>query len=373
VLLGTIPAGASSAADQKFRAELGAWFSQMERVDAFLRSHAVTDDLMAADSGSAIRAGRLAVSKMSGEQIWALRQVFAAQPGWQQGPSRILAMLQANDARLGSSARVGGPAKFSLTPDCDPGIGADPPPGGLSRADVHIAEGVQLAAEVAANVSDVLLPDTADVITAALFGVYAAAGAATLTVAGIYDTADECQSIQLDAYIRSMGGQGANPATALVSLIDLRQLSSGIDTKVTALQTTVNNIQTTVNATQTTVNNIQTTVNATQTTVNNIQTVVNNTQQAVTAEAERNLRLRIEETLADPSVHTVISFELPQAFGGFLEKVRQVVTDSVTNAGSAGLSVGTANSFLAKGNAAFTARDWKSAYSWYGKAYRALA
>jgi hypothetical protein len=380
--VGGMPAGAeSTSADQAFRTQLTTYFAQMQRLDAFLRGHAATASLTNGKDTAAIQAAVLNVPKMSSTEIGVLRQAFAGTPGWQQGPARVLEMLQANASRLGgrsgsgttAGVASGGGSNFSLTPSCDPGIGADPPPGGLSLADVHIAEGVQLAAEVAANISDVLIPDDLDVITAALWGVYAAAGAAVLTVVGIYDTAAECQSIQLDAYIRSIGGDSGDPAQTLVSLMDLKNLSSGVDTKLDAITTVVNNILTKVTFVQTTVNAIQTTVNAIQTTVNNIQSAVATLQSTLDANAERDLRLHIEESLADPSVNTVISFELPQANGGYLEKVRQVVTDSIAHAGSAGLSVSTATSFLAKGNTAFTANDWKSAYSWYGKAYRALA
>ncbi|MGE3889246.1 MAG: hypothetical protein AB7H81_22665 [Vicinamibacterales bacterium] len=63
-------------------------------------------------------------------------------------------------------------------------------------------------------------------------------------------------------------------------------------------------------------------------------------------------------------------FYLPESFGGLLEVVRAIVEDTLVQHQAADLPVGQAWHFLSKGDEAWTAFDYRTAYGWYQHAYR---
>lgn len=80
--------------------------------------------------------------------------------------------------------------------------------------------------------------------------------------------------------------------------------------------------------------------------------------------AER-LQLRIEAYLAASDNEAIASFQLPSAYGGYLDLVQQIAT------GAAAGSSRQAQGFLATADDDFAAGDFKDAFENYGKAYRA--
>ena len=84
------------------------------------------------------------------------------------------------------------------------------------------------------------------------------------------------------------------------------------------------------------------------------------------------LRMEIESDLSEPS-HQVALFQLPAAQDGYLELTREIVADTIANMQAAGQPVGNAVKHLGAGDQAADASDFKRAYDWYGKAYRAAA
>ena len=89
--------------------------------------------------------------------------------------------------------------------------------------------------------------------------------------------------------------------------------------------------------------------------------------------AELNLRLHIEADLSEPGAHPVALFEVPASGGGYLDFTREIVADTIAKMQAAGQGIGPAQAFLAAGDAAVTAHDYKTAYADFGKAYRAAA
>jgi hypothetical protein len=85
------------------------------------------------------------------------------------------------------------------------------------------------------------------------------------------------------------------------------------------------------------------------------------------------LRIEIESDLSEPGNHPIALFELPASAGGHLDFVREIVADTIAKMQAAGQGVGNANAFLAAGDAALAAKNYRDAYSNYGKAYRAAA
>lgn len=84
---------------------------------------------------------------------------------------------------------------------------------------------------------------------------------------------------------------------------------------------------------------------------------------------ELALRLRIEADLVRSGNDRVSSFQLPEAVGGFLEVVQQIVFDTIEQRSAAGRNVDLARSSFARGNEAYAALDFKRAYDLYRKAY----
>ncbi|TVR24938.1 MAG: hypothetical protein EA389_10165 [Ilumatobacter sp.] len=79
--------------------------------------------------------------------------------------------------------------------------------------------------------------------------------------------------------------------------------------------------------------------------------------------AALQLRMEIEANLSLPGFHPVGLFQLPAQFGGHLEVVQAVTTEMVNAYGSGG-------NFLGQANAAFSAGQYKLAYSLYQQAYQ---
>ncbi len=83
------------------------------------------------------------------------------------------------------------------------------------------------------------------------------------------------------------------------------------------------------------------------------------------------LRMKIENNLArhGQQVHPLGTLILPQAFGGQLELVREIVAETITNMIAAEQKVFFAEAQLVKGNNEFAAGNYKKAYDFYGEAY----
>jgi hypothetical protein len=62
---------------------------------------------------------------------------------------------------------------------------------------------------------------------------------------------------------------------------------------------------------------------------------------------------------------------LPNANGGYLDLVKTIVTETLAHVQAAGGSVSNAQAFLNSANAAKASGNFKSAYSFYRKAYKA--
>jgi hypothetical protein len=104
-----------------------------------------------------------------------------------------------------------------------------------------------------------------------------------------------------------------------------------------------------------------------------INTKLDNLTITVGDQGKLDLRLKIEEDLSQPGAHPIALFEIPASAGGYLDLTRDIVADTIAKMQAAGQSVGNARSFLSAGDTAAAAHDYKTAYSDYGKAYRAAA
>jgi TolA-binding protein len=158
-------------------------------------------------------------------------------------------------------------------------------------------------------------------------------------------------------------------------------------------QTTVNTVQTTVQTVKTQTDTVETAVTAlneildditgrveeVQTDLQTLQTrveILRNTEVTILKKADTlianlgtleqlQLRMAIEQNLDKKSERPIGLFQLPAAFGGYLELVKSIVTETLAK--KAPNSQATA--FLDAANAAFAAGEYKTAYVNYRKAY----
>jgi len=93
----------------------------------------------------------------------------------------------------------------------------------------------------------------------------------------------------------------------------------------------------------------------------------------LTAFQDQDLRLKIEANLALEGGRNIAFFELPQAFGGVLEMVRDLVSDTIEAAVAAGFNIRNSESMFVRGDELFDVGDYRGAYDAFAKAYREAA
>lgn len=147
----------------------------------------------------------------------------------------------------------------------------------------------------------------------------------------------------------------------------LANLATGLENANTKLDTVVGSLGTSTTGT------VHFKLDNLAAAVTTVSTKIDNLQNTVVAGQDLDLRLKIEADLSQPDGHAVALFQLPKAQGGHLELVRSIVADTIAKQRAAGQSVGQAASFLGTGDAAVASGAYKSAYDWFGKAYRQAA
>ena len=81
------------------------------------------------------------------------------------------------------------------------------------------------------------------------------------------------------------------------------------------------------------------------------------------------LRMAIEQNLETTGNAPIGLFQLPAAYGGYLEIVRSIVTETLAKEAAVGNPSTKAMTYLNQANAAFAAGTYKTAYGLYRKAY----
>ncbi len=95
--------------------------------------------------------------------------------------------------------------------------------------------------------------------------------------------------------------------------------------------------------------------------------------ETVQADISSDMRLRIEENLMESApTFVIVSYQLPEAFGGHLELTAMVVQDSMDNTTAAGQSINFAQTFFDQAEALRASESYKQAYLMYRRAYREI-
>ena len=166
-------------------------------------------------------------------------------------------------------------------------------------------------------------------------------------------------------------GNTKNAVDAMKTTVDtVKTQTDTVDTSVTALNNILNDITTRVDVVQTGLQSLQTRVD-----------VLNNTEVTILKKADTlianlntfqdlQLRMEMEQNLDTNQGEAPLAiFQLPAAFGGYLEVVKAVVTETLAKEAAVGNPSPKAMIYLTQANAAFTAGTYKTAYLLYRKAY----
>ena len=341
-----LPSGAAAAsADERFQQQFLSYLSEMGQVAKSLEASPggkAAYDRLGIDPIRGVARARLEVKTMSPAELEVLREAFAAIPEWREQPELL------RDAISGSGLNSRGARRtLGVGPDCDPGPGTP-----LGITDYYIAAGVALGLEVAhVAIPDDILTSPAQIAAAVAWGV--AAGAA-LTLEGLNAVEAECNDAKLEAFIRE------NLDAKISSRVSQTSFNAFV-TNFDAFNVAFNNLSSLVNARL----DVAVSTRASQASLDALAATVD--EQGALA-----LRMEIESDLSEPS-HQVALFQLPAAQDGYLELTREIVADTIANMQAAGQPVGNAVRHLGAGDQAADAGDFKRAYDWYGRAYRAAA
>jgi hypothetical protein len=316
---------------------------------------------------------RVAVRTMTPEQLAVLQKSFEAYPKWRTMPVTL--------GRLASRMQAKSPYSLKITPDDCPTARA----AGYTQTDVEIAADVALAADFILEVVPTDLVSLPVRIVAV--AVWAVTQGVLRGFEHLYNIASACDDADhqalltqnLDVKVSTLATQ-VSVNTLITNLSTLSTLvTQNLDVKIStrATQTSVDTLLTNVNTLQNSVTVFHNEFTANSIVVNNkldaANTKLDNLAITVSDQGALNLRIHIEDDLADPGNHPLALFEVPEANGGHLNLVRSIVADTIAKMQATGQGVGNAQAFLAAGDAAKAAGAYKSAYANYGKAYRAAA
>lgn len=316
---------------------------------------------------------RAAVRTMTPEQLAVLQKSFEANPKWRTLPVTL--------GRLATRMQAKSPYSLKITPDDCPTARA----AGITQTDVEIAADAALLAD------GILLAVPTDLVSLPVRILamipWAATQATLRAFEHLYNIASACDDADhqalvtqnLDVKVSTRATQ-VSVDTLITNLSTLSTLvNSRLDVAVStrASQTSVNTLLTNVNDLQNSVTVFHNEFTANALVVNNkldaANTKLDDLAITVSDQGALNLRIHIEDDLADPGNHPLALFEVPEANGGHLNLVRSIVADTIAKMQATGQGVGNALAFLAAGDAAKAAGAYKSAYANYGKAYRAAA
>lgn len=280
------------------------------------------------------------VAEMSPEQLTKMRAAYAKVPGWRETSQTVDSVLkpefrQKLENRLAAKKSGRDIQINAATEDnCEDGFDAD-----VSNTDISAAKAAEIAGELAMEI----LPT--DVLTfeghAVAAGLRAVLQGITLSLETLKAIKDDCSGNQFEADIQ-------NQLTDTKNTI-VNNDNSNKDTIVSNLNAAETSIINNDNTNKTTIINNDNANTAMITTA--IETAKTTIIVNANANKDELLRLHIADDLvAVDSATPVAVFMLPAVKGGYIELVRTIVVQAITNL--AGSSTAQANSFLAQGDAA---------------------
>jgi len=356
------------------------------------------------DPERGVARAREAVRTMTPARLAVLQKALSAYPAWRTMPAKLGTLVR----RL----RAASSRSLAITPDdCATARAA-----GYTQTDVEIAADVALAADV---ILEAIPSDTlAEPVRIVAVIVWAIPQGVLRGFEHLYNIASACDDADHQALVSQNLDVKVSTRATQTSLDSLTNNFNTFNTNFNTLNTLVNSrldVAVSTRATQTSLDSLTNNFNTFNTTFNTLNTLVNSRLDvAVSTRATQasldtfhneftsnativntkldsantkldnlaiqvgnngalDLRLKIEEDLSQPGAHPIALFEIPASGGGYLDLTRSIVADTIAKMQATGQGIGQAQAFLAAGNAAVSAHDYKTAYADFGKAYRAAA
>jgi hypothetical protein len=402
-----VPARTAKLAGEQFRGNVETMLNGLRRVVIQMHANPATANSLESTGTKLLPMIAVAKHEVAGldwAELGQLRASLNRDPNWQQAPrvlSAAVAMFEAPAAAKGAPAPLGGPlaaisGSGTFTDDC---LSAGDPYAEVIA--VLAANQVQSALQAAALSAPgviALLP-AVDVPTGIRLGLMVAWGIANgiyLALAQTLEIAVDCAATAFSNTQESTlsvdpsGSDTVVPTSTQFSIDRLIAKAGDSQTKINAVQTTVQTVNTQTNSVDTAVtalnnilNDITIRVEDVQSGLQTLQTrvaILRNTEVTILKKADTlianlgtfetlQLRMQIEQNLDKNDEAPVGLFQLPAAFGGYLEVVKSIVTETLAKRAAVGNPSPTAMTFLGLANAAFAAGQYKTAYVNYRKAY----
>jgi hypothetical protein len=357
-----------------------------------------------------IAAARKQVAKLDPAELAQLETALDQDPNWQQAPKTLSRAVAAFDVRrraastkgaagaLAPSAAISGSGTY--TDDCL--SAGDPVAETIAALVANEAQSALQAAALAAPGVIALFPGI-DAPTGIRLGLMVAWGVADAVYLGLAQTLAVSVDCAQTAFsntqesVLSEDPEGSGtivPTSTQFSIDRLIQKAGNTQATINAVQTTVHTVQTqtdavdaAVTALNTTLDDITNRVDEVKSDLQTLQTrvdILQNTEVSILKKSDTEisnlssfqdlqLRIKIEQNLAlNGNVLPLGIFQLPARFGGYLELVKSIVTDTLATAAANGNASAQALTYLNAANAAFTSGQYKSAYTLYAKAYNVV-
>jgi len=399
-----VPARPARLAGEQFRGDVQTMLTGLRRVVIQMRGNPATAKSLESTGTNLlpmIAAAKHEVAGYDWAELGQLQASLSHDPNWQQAPRVLSAAVAAFDAPAakGAPAPPGGPlaaisGSGTFTDDC---LSAGDPYAEVIAvlAANEVQSALNAAALAAPGVIGLLPGITAPTgIRLGLMVAWGIADGIYLALAQTLEVSVDCAETAFSNTQESTlsvdpsGSDTIVPTSTQFSIDRLIAKAGDSQTKINAVQTTVNTVATqtdTVGTAVTALNNILNDitdrVDDVQTGLQTLQTrvdVLQNTEVTILKKADTlianlgtfqdlQLRMEIEQNLNEE--HAVGLFQLPAAYGGYLEVVRSIVTETLAKETAVGTPSPKALIYLTQANAAFTAGTYKTAYGLYRKAY----
>ena len=360
-----------TAAELATQANVETLLSNLQDVVASLNANPSTAAGLAnasIDPLSALASAQQVVAQLTPDQLDQLGSALAADPSWQTMPTQLASAVQAFTPSSQPSVT---PKDFAgtFTDSCDSaGSAPDEFQATLIANEVQsAAQAAMLAAPgVFAGFIGVDIPTGVKIALAVIWGI---ANAVYLGLAQALQVATDCAqtqftNTQLSVLPVDPSNPSANvPASSEISVQNLINQATGTQTEITNVLNTVNAVNSQADTLISNAGTLNDTLNDINTRVAEVQSDLQTLQ----------LRMIIEENLSRNGTGTgpVGLFELPAAFGGYLDTVKSIVNSTFANETASGRPPSAkALSDLASANSLFAAGHYKLAYGEYTRAYQ---
>jgi hypothetical protein len=400
-----VPASAATPAGEQFRGRVETMLDGLRGVVIQMRANPATAKSLSSTGTNLmpmIAAAKQEVARLDRTELGQLRASLNRDPNWQQAPRILSAAVAMAEAPSGPKGAAG-PRLFAVTSgsgtftdDCasagDPydlvaGVlaanqvqsalqaAALSAPGVLAIAPfIGAPTGIRLGLMIAWGVSNgiyLALAQTLEVAVDCAETAFSNLQESTLSV----DPADSdtvvptSTQLSIDGLIEGAGKTQAAITEVKTTVDTVKTQTVSVDTAVTALNDILNDITGRVEEVQFGLQTLQTRV-----------AILRNTEVTILKKADTlianlgtleklQLRMAIEQNLDKNDEAPIGLFQLPAAFGGYLEVVKSIVTETLAKRAAVGQPDAQAMAFLVSANAAFVAGQYKTAYVNYRKAY----